>query len=495
MAIWRGKKYVENMNKKIYKNRWLILFNVVLMTFMSCLDSSIVNVALPVMSKKLSVNMASIEWVVTSYLITISSIILIFGRLGDIKGKTKVFSFGIIMFTIGSLMCGLSNSLWFLVLSRIIQAVGASATMSTSQGIITNVFPANERGKALGMSGTAVALGTMVGPPLGGFIVYLVSWKYIFLINVPIGLVAFAMSYKILPKTQGNKSEEKLDLKGAALFTIFVVMLFVAIIKGQQLGYGSPIILGSFLIAILAFVAFIFVEKTVAEPMLDLSIFKNRLFSLSIFCGFISFIAISCPNIIQPFYLQDVMKLSSSVTGLFMMISPLVLAFVAPISGHLSDKIGSEILTFIGLVASSLGLFLMSTLNQNSSMMILVVFLIALALGNGMFQSPNNSLVMSTVPKNKLGIAGSINALVRNLGMNFGISLSTAILYNRMSYKIGYQVANFVEGREDVFVYGMKYSYIAACVICATGAVITAFRLYNNRASKKNVFENVEKVS
>ncbi|GFZ30680.1 MFS transporter [Clostridium zeae] len=486
---------MENVNDRIYKNRWLILFNVVLMTFMSCLDSSIVNVALPVMSKKLNVNMASIEWVVTSYLITISSIILIFGRLGDIKGKTKVFSFGIIMFTLGSLMCGLSNSLWLLVAARIIQAIGASATMSTSQGIITSVFPPHERGKALGMSGTAVALGTMVGPPLGGFIVYLVSWKYIFLINVPIGLITFVMSYKILPKSKGNISNERLDLKGAALFTIAIVMMFVAIIKGQQLGYGNPIILGSLLIAMISFTAFIYVEKRVKEPMLELSIFKNKLFSLSVFCGFISFVAISCSNIIQPFYLQDVMKLSSSVTGLFMMVSPLILAFIAPISGHMSDKIGSEVLTFIGLIASSFGLMLMSTLNQNSSMIILIIFMAILSMGNGMFQSPNNSLIMSTVPKSKLGIAGSVNALVRNLGMNFGISLSTALLYNRMSYKIGYQVANFVPGREDVFVYGMRYSYLAASLICAIGAILTAMRLYSRKKSQKRVEDIIEKIS
>jgi len=192
---------LNNVDNNVNKSRWLILFTVVSMTFMCCLDSSIVNVALPVMKDKLSVTMASIEWVVTSYLIVISATILIFGRLGDMKGKTYIFRFGIILFTFGSLMCGLSSSLGLLVFSRVVQAIGAAGTMSTSQGIITQVFPSNERGRALGISGSFVALGIMVGPPLGGLIVSAFSWKYIFLINVPIGIITFIMSTRNFPKS------------------------------------------------------------------------------------------------------------------------------------------------------------------------------------------------------------------------------------------------------------------------------------------------------
>lgn len=471
---------MEKIDEKIYKNRWLILFNIVMMTFMSCLDSSIVNVALPVMASKLNVNMASIEWVVTSYLIVISSTILIFGRLGDVKGKTTIFKFGIILFTIGSLMCGISTSLFFLVVARALQAIGAAGTMSTSQGIITHVFPSNERGRALGISGTSVALGTMVGPPLGGFIVSVLSWKYIFLINVPIGLVTFFMATKILPKSQEN-IKEKLDIKGAILFITAVVLIFSSLIHGQNVGYNNPLIVLRFVVGILAIVVFIVIEKRVKYPLLQLSIFENKLFSLSVFCGFISFVAISCPNIIQPFYLQKVMKLSPSVTGIIMIAFPLVLGIVAPISGYLSDKIGSELLTFWGLLFTSIGLFLMSTLDQYSSLWVLTLFIVIMSIGNGLFQSPNNSLVMSTVPKNKLGIAGSVNALVRNLGMVFGISLSTTLLYNRMSHKIGYHVVDYVKGRDDVFVYGMRYVYITAAVICASGALLTALRLHKSK--------------
>lgn len=382
------------------KKRWLILFTTVLLTFMSTLDSSIVNVALPVMSQRLAVSMASIEWVVTSYLIVIVGTILIFGRLADIKGKTSVFKLGIIIFTIGSLLCGLSNSLVMLVFSRILQAIGAAGTMSTSQGIITQVFPRNERGRALGLNGTFVALGSMIGPPVGGIIVSILSWQYIFLINVPIGILALALAMKTLPKSSNN-SNEKLDIKGAILFGSTMVLLFSALTFGKEIGYDNIGIIISFVVSIILFISFIIVEKRIDEPLLKLEIFSNSLFSLSIFCAFISFVAISCSNIILPFYLQYVMKLAPSVTGVLMMVSPIILSVVAPMSGYISDRIGSEVLTFLGLIGTSLGLFLISTLNEYSHIGALIAFIAIMTLGNGMFQSPNNSLVMSTVDTKK----------------------------------------------------------------------------------------------
>ncbi|MGH4050826.1 MAG: MFS transporter [Clostridium sp.] len=472
---------VDNSN---YKNRWLILFIVVMVTFMCTLDSSIVNVALPVMAKSLNVTSAGIQSVVTSYLIIISALILVFGRLGDMLGKTKVFKFGIAIFTIGSLFCGVTSSLSILVIARVIQAIGAAATMANSQGIITGVFPSSERGKALGITGTFVALGAMVGPAIGGFIVDASSWEYIFLINVPIGIITLFYGVKILPKA--HKTEKvKLDGAGAILFIFFIVPLFVALGKGQEIGFTQPTVLLGFLIAIISFTAFIIVEKRLKNPLLQLEIFQNKLFSLSIFCGFISFVSLFCSIIIQPFFLQDVLEYSPAFTGLILMIAPLVLAVVAPVSGHLSDKIGSEILTFIGLVVTSLGLILMSTLNEQTSLISMVFFIVVMSLGNGLFQSPNNSLIMSTVPRDKLGIAGSINGLVRNLGMVCGIALSTTLLYNRMSHKIGYRVTNYIVGRNDAFIYGMRIVYITAAIICIIGAIITFLRLYSIKSKSK----------
>ena len=475
---------MENIDSEIHKKRWIILLTTVLLTFMATLDGSIVNVALPVMAQKLSVSMASIEWVVTSYLIVIVGTILIFGRLADIKGKTTIFKLGIIIFTIGSLACGISNSLAILVFSRALQAIGAAGTMSTSHGIITHVFPNNERGRALGLNGTFVALGSMIGPPVGGIIVSILSWQYIFFINVPVGILALIFAMKTLPKSDTN-SNEKLDIKGAILFGLTMVLLFGSLTFGKEFGYNNIAIITCFIMSIILFILFIKIEKRIAAPLLKLEIFNNSLFSLSIFCAFISFVAISCSNIILPFYLQYVMKLTPSFAGVIMMVSPIILSVVAPMSGYISDRVGSEVLTFLGLIGTSLGLFLMSTLNQYSHLGVLILIIAIMTMGNGMFQSPNNSLVMSTVDKNNLGIAGSINALVRNLGMVFGISLSTTLLYSLMSSKMGYHVTGYIEGRDDVFVYGMQYVYISAAIICAIGAGLTAYRLYEIRSKER----------
>lgn len=469
---------------KVYMKRNVILFNIALMTFMATLDGSIVNVALPTMAKKMSISTEAISWVVSIYLLVIAGTILIFGRLGDIIGKTKIFNFGIIIFTMGSLICGIAGSFPFLLFARVVQAIGAAGTMSANQGIITQVFPPQERGRALGINGTFVALGSLAGPPIGGFIVGSLDWNYIFLINVPIGIIVYFLSFRLLPKSVEN-SDEKLDIKGAILFAVAIVSLFGSLLIGEDYGYRHPYIIGGFILFVLSFVTFIIVENRMEVPLLQLKLFQNKLFSLSIFCGFISFIAINSLTIIQPFYLQNTLKFSPSFTGLIMMVFPVVLAVVAPLSGALSDKIGSEILTFIGLLINSVGLFLMSTLTEHTSLYILIIYIVIMSIGNGLFQSPNNSLILSNAPKNMLGIVGSVNALVRNLGMITGIAMAILILYGRMSSIIGYDVSTYIEGRDDVFIYGMKGAYIAAASVCAVGAVLTAIRLVKRKNGKK----------
>ncbi len=472
---------MERSNKK---TKMLILLNVVIITFMSSIDSSIVNVALPEMAKKLSVSTAAIGWIVTSYLIAIVSMILIFGRLGDIKGTSRVFIFGTFVFTLGSFMCAISNSLFFLIVSRAVQGLGASATMAIGHGIITQVFPSGERGRAYGLNATFVALGSMLGPPLGGFIIDILSWRYIFLINLPIGILAFIIQIKFMPKPTG-KTEGNIDWVGAVLFALSSILIFGSLILGENIGYHNPMIISALAVGLICFILFINIEKKLKEPLLQLNIFKNKLFSLNIFCAFLSFIGISCSMFIQPFYLQSVMNLSPTHAGMIIMTFPIILSIAAPFSGYLSDKIGSEVLTFFGLIFTSLSFYLMTTLNEYTHLPTLIVFTAILAAGNGLFQSPNNALVMSNVSSKILGVAGSVNSLVRNLGMILGVSLSIMLLYSRMSHMIGYQVSNYIPGRADVFIYGMKGVYFTAAVLSSIGTLLTAVRLYHKKRNQK----------
>ncbi|AIQ48057.1 multidrug MFS transporter [Paenibacillus sp. FSL R7-0273] len=468
----------------VQKKRWIILIVLNLFTFMSTLDGSIVNIALPVLVKQLNLPVAEVEWVTTGYLMAICAVILFFGKLGDIAGKIRIFRIGTIVFIIGSLLCGFSTNLPFLIISRVIQAVGASMTMANSQGIVTDIFPANERGKALGLIGTFVSLGSIAGPSLGGIIVSTLGWEYIFWVNVPIGLIAIVLGMKVLPKDL-VRVRSKIDLPGSLLFSFFIITLFAGLLLGQQLGYSDVRIITALAAAAASFAAFLLVELRSPAPLLQLSLFKNSLFSLSILCAFLVFAANFCFNIISPFYAQNMLGLSPFYAGFLLMLFPISMVIVAPLSGALSDKIGSEFLTFAGLVVMVIAQFGLARLHEGSPVILVGVWIAMLGVGSGLFQSPNNSLIMSKVPRTQLGSAGSVNSLVRNVGMVVGITLATTILFNVMSSKAGYRVTGLVEGRPELFLSGMHVVFMTSSVICLVSALLTGWRMITIRKSKR----------
>ncbi|MFC3745987.1 MFS transporter [Paenibacillus sp. GCM10012306] len=470
-------------NSDIQKRRWMILIVLNLFTFMATLDGSIVNIALPVLSKSLGLPIAQIEWVTTGYLMAICAAILFFGKLGDIAGKIRIFKIGTVVFIIGSLLCGLSTTLPLLIASRVIQAIGASMTMANSQGIVTDIFPATERGKALGFIGTFVSLGSIAGPSLGGIIVSSLGWEYIFWVNVPIGLIAIILGWKVLPKDL-IRVKDRIDIPGSTLFAFFIVLLFAGLLLGQQIGYGDTRIVVSLVVAICAFAAFIWVEIRKTQPLLNLSLFKNPLFSVSILCGFLVFVANFCFNIIAPFYAQNMLNLSPFDAGFLLMLLPISMVIVAPISGALSDKIGSELLTFAGLIVMVVAQIGLAKLHAGSSVSLVGLWIAMLGIGSGLFQSPNNSLIMSKVPRTQLGSAGSVNSLVRNVGMVVGITLATTILFHVMSNDAGYRVTGLIPGRPDIFLEGMHVVFMTSASICFVAAVLTGWRLVSARRVK-----------
>ncbi|WP_342436148.1 MFS transporter [Paenibacillus sp. FSL L8-0436] len=468
----------------IQKKRWIILIVLNLFTFMSTLDGSIVNIALPVLVKQLNLPVAQVEWVTTGYLMAICAVILLFGKLGDMLGKIRIFKIGTIVFIVGSLLCGLSTSLPFLIISRVIQAIGASMTMANSQGIVTDIFPATERGKALGLIGTFVSLGSIAGPSLGGIIVSTLGWEYIFWVNLPIGLIAVVLGWKVLPKDL-VRVKSKIDIPGSMLFAVFILTLFAGLLLGQQLCYGDARILTALIIAVAAFIAFITVELRRTEPLLQLSLFKNPLFSLSILCAFLVFVANFCFNIIAPFYAQNMLNLSPFYAGFLLMLFPICMVVVSPVSGALSDKIGSELLTFAGLIVMVIAQFGLARLHDGSSVLLVGLWIAMLGVGSGLFQSPNNSLIMSKVPRTQLGSAGSVNSLVRNVGMVVGITIATSILFNVMSSKAGHRVTDLVPGRPDIFLSGMHVVFMTSSAICLVSALLTGWRLITARRDKR----------
>lgn len=464
--------------KKTNGNKWILLIIVVAMTFIATLDSSIVNIVLPVMSKELAVSMASIEWVVASYTLIICGTILLFGKLGDILGKEKIFQIGCVIFIIGSLLCGISKSFHMLVICRFIQGIGGAAYMANNHGIITSIFEPQERGKALGILTTAVALGTMVGPPAGGLIASFLKWNYIFLINIPIGLIIFILSARFFPKNNERRKICNLDIVGFILQCGGLVLFFGALIMAQEKGLHSKGIILTLVFAIILLAIFVYVERHQSDPLLKFEIFKNKIFTINLLCAFISFTCIAASTILLPFYFQYTLKLSASIAGFIVLVSPVVLAVFSPICGTLSDKIGREIMCLIGLAIMSIAFLLLSTLKGNSLAIAAIGFMGTMSLGQAVFQPANNALVMSNCDRDKLGIAGSINSLTRNLGQIAGITLATSILYAFMSIKAGYRVSGYIFGKDNIFVYGMNKVYIILALLCFGGCCINLFRIW-----------------
>ena len=476
----------QNTNDSIkHNNMWLILIATCLFTFMSTLDGSIVNIAMPTMSKDLAISMNEAEWIVSVYMITICCLLIFWGRISDTVGKVKIFKIGTLIFILGSLFCGISSTLEMLLISRIIQATGASMTMATNYGIITENFPPEMRGRSLGVLGSFVSLGSIAGPGIGGVIIQKYTWHYIFLINIPIGIFAFVLGYFVFPKSKKKDIPLNLDYLGFILFDMFIISLFMGIFIGQVIGFTKLSIIILFIIAVCSFVGFIFREKGAKNPLIDLTIFNNKSFSVGLACAVLIFSSNLFMNTLLPFYLQDTLKLSSLVSGFILMCVPIAMVIVAPISGALSDKIGSEGLTFLGLFIVSVSQLLFILIGLKTTISYLVILTLLAGTGVALFQSPNNSIIMSSVEHNHLGIAGSINSLARNIGMVTGLSLSTTILYSSMTQKAGYKVNGYINGRDDLFLYGMHIAFLVSFSLCFIAFIITGIRLYRKKSIPK----------
>mgnify|MGYP004524249273 FL=1 len=476
----------QNTNDSIkHNNMWLILIATCLFTFMSTLDGSIVNIAMPTMSKDLAISMNEAEWIVSVYMITICCLLIFWGRISDTIGKIKIFKIGTLIFIMGSLFCGISSTLEMLLISRIIQATGASMTMATNYGIITENFPPEMRGRSLGVLGSFVSLGSIAGPGIGGVIIQKYTWHYIFLINIPIGIFAFVLGYFVFPKSKKKDIPLNLDYLGFILFDMFIISLFMGIFIGQVISFAKLSIIILFIIAVCSFVGFIFREKRANNPLIDLTIFNNKSFSVGLTCAVLIFSSNLFMNTLLPFYLQDTLKLSSLVSGFILMCVPIAMVIVAPISGALSDKIGSEGLTFLGLFIVSVSQLLFILIGLKTTISYLVILTLLAGTGVALFQSPNNSIIMSSVEHNHLGIAGSINSLARNIGMVTGLSLSTTILYSSMTQKAGYKVNGYINGRDDLFLYGMHIAFLVSFSLCFIAFIITGIRLYRKKSISK----------
>ena len=453
-----------------YRYKWRAMLVVSIGIFMSTLDASIVNLALPNLTDYFNTDLVTIEWVILSYLLTITTLLLTLGRLSDMYGRKPMFIAGLLIFTLGSGLCSLSASAGQLIAFRVVQGLGAAMLMANGPAIITAVFPHTERGKALGLMGTVVSIGSMAGPVMGGLLIDWMGWQSIFYINIPVGLLGTVYAFKTL-KTDQVHGSQKFDIPGAILMFICLISLMLAITQGQALGWDSPVIISLFILFFIFLAAFAIVEKSADHPMVDLSLFRNRPFTASNVSGFLSFIAMFAVILLMPFYMDEILGYSTWHMGMAFVAVPLVMALVAPVSGWISDRTNSFLLSSLGMAISCLALFLLGNLDQDTTFIDIVVRMGMIGLGMGLFQSPNNSIVMGSVPKNRLGIAGGTLGVVRNLGMVTGIAISGAVYTSGLHSN---QAAGLVY--EAAFLGGFHDAFMVAAGICSVGVVTSLMR-------------------
>ncbi|MDH3306581.1 MAG: DHA2 family efflux MFS transporter permease subunit [Acidimicrobiia bacterium] len=425
-----------------YSRKWFIMLAVGMGIFLSTVDGSIMNVALPTLQSEFGTSFSAVQWAVLAYSLTLGTFTLMVGRIGDIYGKKRLYTAGFLVFTAASAMAGLSPSIGALIGFRVLQALGASMVLSLGIAILTEGFPPSERGRALGLSGTIVSVGIAIGPGMGGLILDRLSWRWIFLVNIPIGLVGAFTASRFVPAT-APKQAERFDYAGAAVLGVGLTSLMLSVTLIQDFGFTSALVMSLGLVAALSLVVFVRIERSVESPMIDLTMFRNPLFTVNLVTGFLTFVSLTGIFVIMPFFLEVSLGYPTLKVGLLLGASPILLGIVAPISGWLSDKIGSRPITIGGLLVLAGGYLLMRGLDTDSSEWFFLAALAPIGVGMGMFQSPNNSIVMGSVRPERLGIASGLLNLTRILGQITGIGV-IATIWSIRAAKAGGQ--NSAEG-------------------------------------------------
>lgn len=468
-----GMKDMTNAQSLTKSRRFQILSAVAIGTFMGPLDSSVVNIALPNIREYFQTSLGTVEWVVMSYLLVISSLLLTYGRLGDMFGHKKIYMIGFILFTIGSLLSAISPSILTLILFRAFQAIGAGMMMAMGPAIVTDIAPPKERGKFMGIIAISVSIALTTGPVLGGFLTTHFGWQSIFYINLPIGIIGYWWAKKVIPESN-HSGEQHFDIKGAVVLFLSLTSLLFSLSYTEKVGWSNPYIIGLLVAGLFLLVLFIYIEKRVDHPMVDLSIFNNRLFSMGNLSSLLSFVAQFSVILLMPFYLQQLLKLQPSEAGLLFIPMPLTMLLVAPISGVISDRIDSRYISSFGMVITALGMWQLSLLHIESTRLSMILGMITVGLGIGMFQTPNNSAVMGSVPKNRLGIASSMLATMRNMGMVLGVAISGAIFTSQQNHLTNVLSAKGLTGAElkiEAFTGAFHLTFLVAALL----AVIAVF--------------------
>ena len=414
--------------------KWWVFGAVAIGTFMTAVDHGSVLVALPTIESHFGTDLPTVQWVILGYALAISVLLLPVGRLGDIVGRKEVYISGFAVFVLAAAVAGFSPTLQVLIGAKVVQGIGSAMIQGNMMAIIISAFPDAERGKALGTHLSVVGTGVIAGPAVGGLLVSALSWRAVFLVNVPVGLVVIAVAALILAGRQTSRqnadgSRSTFDLVGAVLSGLSLLAFLLVISNGDRVGWTSLGVLAGSASGVLLLGGFIWWELRTSSPMLDLRLFQRKLVSLGVAAGWLSFLGTSAARFMMPFYLQRVLEYSPRDIGLMMIPPALCMAIVGPFAGRLSDRYGWRRLTTTGLILSAVASFIMATqLKPDSSAALVVAVLMLQSTGTGLFHSPNSSSIMSAVERSRYGVVSALTQLMRNSANLTSIALATTVV-------------------------------------------------------------------
>ena len=409
-------------DKKV--NKTAILLIATIASFLSPFMAISINIALPTISSELAVNAILLSWISTAYLLTSAMLAVPFGRIADIYGMKKIFTYGIIILTIASFLAAISPSVEFLIITRAVQGIGSAMIFVTGLAMVTSVFPPKERGKAIGINITALYIGFVVSPVLGGFLTQYLGWRSIFYLVLPLGLLVIALVFwKMKGKEWAGCRGEKLDYWGSLIYIIMLALTLVGFsIITSTLGMVM-VILG-----IIGFISFVIWELRVEQPVLDMKLFfKNRMFAFSNLAALISYMSIFAIVFLLSLYLQFIKGFDPRIAGLILAIQTVFMVIMSPIAGRLSDKIEPRKLATLGMAIITIGLLIFALITAETSLYVIILGLAILGTGIGLFSAPNTNAIMGSVEKRYFGVASATVSTMRLIGQTLGMGMILVI--------------------------------------------------------------------
>jgi EmrB/QacA subfamily drug resistance transporter len=471
-------------------HRWWALSVAALATFMVTTDAGLLAISLPVIVAEFKTDLAMGGWLPFIYALVTGSLYLPCGRLSDLFGRKRTLGVGFAIYTLTSLMAGFSESIGQVIFFRGLQAAGSALMMANTFALVTALFSPAERGRAMGISGGMIsALGFVVGPALGGLITYTLGWRSVFYVSFGLGIVGLLGARFILldekASEAGAKEKQPFDFLGTATFALSLTALLLALTAGQKGLWHTPIVRSELVAAALSLAFFLWWEKRTPHPLLDLGLFRIRLFATGNVARLASFVTVSMNQLLMPFFLQLALGLDTLRAGLLMATASVGLGILSPFTGWLSDRIGARLLSSAGLALMGVSFLTLRVLQLGASKTDIVLGLSLLGIGLGLFQTPNNNSLMSSIPRERLGVASSFLSIVRSLGLSIGVATASAIVSSRLVAVTGQTSLDSLRSAAlsasnapllSAFMQGYRTTCLTAAILCFLGAVAAVVR-------------------